>query len=111
MDRRGPRWAGTFYAVEARGTHLCSEQHEKTRKDEMLMAKQGKLTGQGNQHGRGMLWRVLIIGTLFVAILVGAFLRSFGSPSASPLPVRIRASPSPARESAHLETVADFPLP
>jgi len=24
------------------------------------MAKQGKLTGQGNQHGREMLWRVLI---------------------------------------------------
>ncbi len=104
--------AGTFYAVEARGTHLCSEQHEKTRKDEMLMAKQGKLTGQGKQHGRGMLWRVLIIGAGLVAIiLVGAFLRLTGSPSASPLPVRIQVFPSPARVSAHLETVADIPLP
>ncbi len=113
MDRRGPRWAGTFYAVETRGTHLCSELHEKTRKDEMLMAKQGKLTGQGKQHGRGMLWRVLIIGAgLVTIILVVAVLRLTGSPSVSPLPIRIPASPSsPARVSAHLETVADIPLP
>ena len=44
-------------------------------------------------------------------IVVGAFLRLFGSPSASPLPLRIQASPSPARVPAHLETLADIPLP
>jgi len=44
-------------------------------------------------------------------ILAGAFLRLFGSPSASPLLLRIQASPSPARVPAHLETVADIPLP
>src|SRR5258707_4460284 len=93
--------AGTFSSVE----------HNETRKDEVLMAKQDKPTSEGKQQGRGMLWRVLIIGALLVTILVGAFLRSFGSPSASPLPVRIQASPSPARVPAHLETVADIPLP
>src|SRR5260370_7523919 len=75
------------------------------------MAKQDKPTGQREQQRRGMLWRVLSIGALLVTILVGAFLRSFGAPSASPLPVRIPASASPARETAHLETVADIPLP
>jgi YVTN family beta-propeller protein len=40
-----------------------------------------------------------------------AALRLFGSPSASPLPVRIHTSPSPADVSAYLETVADIPLP
>src|SRR5258708_37433936 len=93
--------AGTFSSVE----------HNETRKDEVLMAKQDKPTSEGKQQGRGMLWRVLIIGALLVTILVGAFLRSFGAPSASPLPVRIPASASPARETAHLETVADIPLP
>lgn len=93
--------AGTFSLVE----------HNKTRKDEVLMAKQDKPTGQREQQRRGMLWRVLSIGALLVTILVGAFLRSFGAPSASPLPVRIPASASPARETAHLETVADIPLP
>src|SRR5258708_4909358 len=75
------------------------------------MAKQDKPTSEGKQEGRGILWRVLIIGALLVTILVVAALRSFGSPSASPLPVRIQASPSPARVPAHLETVADIPLP
>jgi len=90
---------------------FSSVEHNETRKDEVLMAKQDKQTGQRERHGRGMLWRVLIIGALLVAILVVAFLRSFGAPSASPLPVRIQASLPPARESAHLETVDDIPLP
>ncbi len=85
--------------------------HNEKRKDEVQMAKQDKPTGRREQHGRGILWRVLIIGAGLVAILVEAFLRFFGSPSASPLPLRIQASPSPARVSAHLETVADIPLP
>jgi YVTN family beta-propeller protein len=74
------------------------------------MAKQDKPRGQGEQRWRGMLWRVLLIGAVLVAVLVIATLRLFGSPAASPLPVRIHASPSPARELAHLETVADIPL-
>ena len=74
------------------------------------MAKQDKPRGQGKQHGRGMRWRALIIGTLLVIILVGAFPRLVGSPAASPLPLRIQAFPSPVRELAHLETVADIPL-
>src|SRR4051794_14490027 len=93
--------AGTFSSVE----------YNETRKDEVLMAKQDKPTGQREQHGRGMRWRVLIIGMGLVAILVVVALRSFGAPSALPLPVRIHASPSPARVSAHLETVADIALP
>jgi YVTN family beta-propeller protein len=76
------------------------------------MMNQDKPTGQREQQRKGILGRVLVLGTLLVAsILVGAFLRLFGSPSASPLPLRMQASPSPARESAHLETVADIPLP
>jgi len=90
---------------------FSSVEHNEKRKDKMLMAKQDKPTGQLEEHGRGMLWRVLIIGAFLVAILVVAALRFFGSPSASPLPIRIQASLPPARESAHLETVDDIPLP
>ena len=90
---------------------FSSVEHNEKRKDKMLMAKQDKPTGQLEEHGRGMLWRILIIGAFLVAILVVAALRFFGSPSASPLPVRIHASPSPAQVSAHLETVDDIPLP
>ncbi len=75
------------------------------------MTKQDKPTGQGEQQRRGMRWKVLIIGALLALIVVVAALRLFGSPSASPLPLRIQASPSPARVSGHLETVADVPLP
>ena len=75
------------------------------------MMNQDKPTGQGKQQRRRRLWRVLLPGAFLVAILAVAFLRSFGAPSASPLPVRIQVSPSPARESARLETVADIPLP
>lgn len=92
------------------GTCSWMEYHE-TRKDEVPMAKQDKPTGHREQQRRGMRWRVLSRGALLVAILAVAFLRSFGAPAASPLPVRIQASASPARESAHLETVADIPLP
>src|SRR6266699_6932096 len=93
--------AGMFSSVE----------HNETRKDEVLMAKQDKPTSEGKQQGRGMVWKVLIVGALITLIVVVAFLRFFGSPPASPLPLRIQASPSPARVSAHLETVADIPLP
>jgi len=99
-------------AVHNRDGHL-SEPHIDTRKDEVLMTKQDRSQGKEKQHGRGMRWRVLSIGigVVFVAIiLVIAALRSFGSPSASPLPVRIQASPSAARVSAHLQTVANIPL-
>jgi hypothetical protein len=76
------------------------------------MTNQDKPTSQGEQQWRGMLWRILIRGTLLVPIiLVGAFLRSFGSPAAVPLPVRTHASPSPAHVYALLETVAGIPLP
>ncbi len=59
---------------------FSSVEHNEKRKDKMLMAKQDKPTGQLEEHGRGMLWRILIIGAFLVAILVVAALRFFGSP-------------------------------
>src|SRR6266567_3608413 len=92
------------------GKRLYCGQHT-TRKDDRRMTNQDKPTGQDEQHRRGMVWKVLIVGALITLIVVVASLRLFGSPSASPLPLRIQASPSSARVSAHLETVADIPLP
>src|SRR5437868_6370363 len=91
---------------------MCSSvERNETRKDEVLMAKQVKPTGQRKQQRRGALWLVLLIGAFLVAILAVAVPRFFGAPSASPLPLRVQASASPARELSHLVTVADIPLP
>src|SRR5260221_10269767 len=93
--------AGTFSSVE----------HNETRKDEVLMAKQDKPTSEGKQQGRGMLWRGVIIRELPVTILGVAALRSFFSPSSPPLPLRIQASPSPPPLPAPLGEGGAIPLP
>ncbi len=78
--RRCQRGVGTFYIVEAMGRRLCCEQHDETRKDEVLMRKRNRPIGQGKQLCRGLLWRVLVLGAVMVAVLVIVVLRLCGAP-------------------------------
>src|SRR5260221_8604666 len=92
--------AGTFSSVE----------HNETRKDEVLMAKQDKPTSEGKQQGRGMLWRGLIIRARLLSIPWGGFLPSFCFSSSPPFPLPLQGSLPPARPRARLEAVGPIAL-